>query len=770
MSSQNHNMPVFAIVFLSGLAALSWGVIWQLKASLALGVSAWGTAITVSVTMGGLAFGSILMGMILRKLESKVISPFLMFSILEILIGLCGIYLEPAFAILEHIDSLYYEINPELAPYLYMFGLSSIIGVPALCMGATFPVFALITKRPSFINNKHSIAHLYGTNTLGAAIGTLLVAFLFIPILGIFKTIILVAGINFLTSILILFVLYKDSKFYQTVDEEMISPQAIEGGNKNLSPLLEVIVVIISGMATFILEIAWFRSLTAAFMSTTDAFAIMLSAVLLGLGFGAYLVPNLRRHPKVSIGGLAFTAACLIFLTTPIVERFDLFSYMIAPHSLFVFLQWFLISLFIIGGNMVFVGMLLPWVLDRQTSSRKCGFLYSLNAVAAIIGSLSAAWILLPEIGLAKTAWVSAFLIGLVGFLTISAQMRFKASLILSACFIVAFVTESGIGELRIQGTARTEDALSYARVIKSQNGPDSTVSVVEMDDGGRSLFIDGFETTAQLGEEDKSTYHYMSWMGHLPMIAHPDPKTALVICFGTGQTANALREENIERLDVVDINKNVINMADFFPANKGVLKDPRVHVTIMDGRSYIRRTQRIFDVITLEPMPPNFAGVNALYSREFYEYAKNRLSEQGVIAQWVPFHLLNEKFTKSVMSTFMSVFPNSLLWVDPPSGTGILLGSKDANYPLGEVWTGYDRQAVGGRDLSKEDVSLSVVMDKYELAKYVNGAQIITDDNQLLSYGEGTYLLRSKVNERNNNHFAFVKMLEEKKKEKKLP
>jgi len=41
------------LVLISGFSALSWTVIWQLLSSLALGVSAWGTALTLAVTMGG---------------------------------------------------------------------------------------------------------------------------------------------------------------------------------------------------------------------------------------------------------------------------------------------------------------------------------------------------------------------------------------------------------------------------------------------------------------------------------------------------------------------------------------------------------------------------------------------------------------------------------------------------------------------------------------------------------------------------------------------
>ena len=53
---------LYLIVTLGGLAALSWELLWQIHATLALGVSAKGTAITLAATMGGMSLGAFLAG------------------------------------------------------------------------------------------------------------------------------------------------------------------------------------------------------------------------------------------------------------------------------------------------------------------------------------------------------------------------------------------------------------------------------------------------------------------------------------------------------------------------------------------------------------------------------------------------------------------------------------------------------------------------------------------------------------------------------------
>ena len=55
-------LAVLALVLAAGVAALSWEVLWQLQSSLALGISAKGTALTLAATMGGMSIGATLMG------------------------------------------------------------------------------------------------------------------------------------------------------------------------------------------------------------------------------------------------------------------------------------------------------------------------------------------------------------------------------------------------------------------------------------------------------------------------------------------------------------------------------------------------------------------------------------------------------------------------------------------------------------------------------------------------------------------------------------
>jgi hypothetical protein len=227
-----------------------------------------------------------------------------------------------------------------------------------------------------------------------------------------------------------------------------------------------------------------------------------------------------------------------------------------------------------------------------------------------------------------------------------------------------------------------------------------------------------------------------MEMMGRLPMLLQSDPRRALVICFGTGQTANAVREEGLESLDVVELNPAVLKMAPLFASNRGVLDDPRVRAIVMDGRAWLRRADRRYHVITLEPMPPHFAGMNALYSKEFYEIAARKLEPDGVLAQWLPFHLVPPFYAASAAATFLAVFPDSILWIHPREPTGILLGRVGStSAPLGTEWPGFERP-VDTRSLGRRQTLFGVVLDARGLAHYAALGEVISDDNQSLGYG----------------------------------
>ena len=707
-------LVICIMVFASGLAGLSWETIWQIEAGLSLGVSARGTALTLVGTMGGMSLGAALAGRLLRRVSR--FGAMRLYAVIEAAIALAGLYLLPGFHQIEGLSSAAWRTSPMLATVMHLAGIVLLLGVPTMAMGATIPVFGELAR-----SRRMSLATLYGLNTAGATAGVLLISFVVIPAMGVGITTRLVSCLN-LAVAAVTWALSTHARPAPMQDE---APRSRAGNSSLPHPTL---LAFTTGLVTFCLEVAWFRSLRATLQDSTDSFAIMLVSVLLPLSLGAGLVPRLRRRggPRL-LAGVLPAAGIAILLLTPLVERFDILAP--AQASSYVLLQLLHLgmSLLLMGPPVLLLGTVLPWLLDEQANAAAQGRLYAVNTMGAIVGSLGAAWLLLPTLGSERTAWLAGLFLLLVSLPALAGRRRMWVTAAGGLALVVAVAGASGVGRLRVQSLSVERGH----RVLGTREGPDATVSVIEQANRDRILVIDGFETTGQT-----ATAHYMEWMGRLPMVLHEQPRAALVICFGTGQTANAVREEGPESLDLVELNSAVLDFAPLFPSNGNVLEDARVRTIVMDGRAWLRRTDRRYDVVTLEPMSPEFAGTNALYAVEFYRLVQQRLNPGGIVAQWVPFHIVSPTAAGSITAAFQEVFPDAILWVDPVDRTGILVGrALGAAQPLGSRWPGFFRPA-RGRNLSPEQVKAAVRLFSAGVARYSHLGVAVDDDNQMLAYG----------------------------------
>jgi len=139
---QIRRAALYALVGLGGVAALSWEVLWQLEISIAVGISALGTAITLATLMGGMTAGALLTGRWIRA--GRVRSPLRLYGLFELAIGISGLLLKPSFALLEVVDARVYQLVPAGAPLVHLLGLVAILAVPTLAMGASMPCFRLV--------------------------------------------------------------------------------------------------------------------------------------------------------------------------------------------------------------------------------------------------------------------------------------------------------------------------------------------------------------------------------------------------------------------------------------------------------------------------------------------------------------------------------------------------------------------------------------------------------------------------------------------------
>lgn len=150
-------------------------------------------------------------------------------------------------------------------------------------------------------------------------------------------------------------------------------------------------------------------------------------------------------------------------------------------------------------------------------------------------------------------------------------------------------------------------------------------VELVETPRLGRVLLIDGI---TQVSERDEYRYHEP--LVHPALLAHPEPRTVLVVGGGDGGVLReVLRHRTVERADFAELDPEVASFSREHLAHVhgGAFEDPRVRPSFGDGRAFVEAAAPgTYDAVIMDMTDP--AGPSRfLYTREFFEAVRRALS-----------------------------------------------------------------------------------------------------------------------------------------------
>jgi Flp pilus assembly protein TadD len=378
------------------------------------------------------------------------------------------------------------------------------------------------------------------------------------------------------------------------------------------------------------------------------------------------------------------------------------------------------------------------------------GIVYAVNTLGAVLGSLAAGFVFIPLFGLQPTLRVvsgcliaAALLVVVWGALSTAARTAGLVAAAAAAVLIV--VSPPWDRELLASGVYMyapyvpkdldLETLLKAGTLLYYREGAASTVSVKRLT-GTTMLAVDGKTDASNRG--DMLTQKLVA---HLPLLLHENPREIGIIGLGSGVTAGSALRHPITRADVIEISPEVVEASRYFEAeNHHALSDPRTNLIVGDGRSHLLLTARKYDVIISEPSNPWIAGVAALFTREFFAAAKERLSPGGIICQWANAYNISDHDLRAIVATFRSVFPNGTAWL--VGADDVLLAASTASLEprLGNIERHWSRPGVAGdlKDVSAlEPFSIwsLYVGGPDELARYSEGAAILTDDRMTLEF-----------------------------------
>ncbi|MHC1563919.1 MAG: polyamine aminopropyltransferase [Candidatus Hecatellaceae archaeon] len=209
-------------------------------------------------------------------------------------------------------------------------------------------------------------------------------------------------------------------------------------------------------------------------------------------------------------------------------------------------------------------------------------------------------------------------------------------------------------------------------------------VEVVETYDYGKCLIIDG---KIQSSTSDEWVYHEA--LVHPSMVSHPSPLRVLMVGGGEGATLReVLKHSPVREAVMVDLDREVIEIVKKYMAElpQGSFENPKVKLYFEDGRSFLeRQPDGSFDVIIVDVTDPLEGSPSIpLYTKEFYEVARAKLTDAGLIVTQASPLYYNLDCHARIYRTMATVFPVACSYrADVPSyvsSWGFVAGSKGPN------------------------------------------------------------------------------------------
>jgi predicted membrane-bound spermidine synthase len=726
----------------SGAAALVFQVLWIKQLTLIVGVDVYAVTVGVSAFFAGLALG----GLVLGRVADRARRPLRLYAALEAGIAAAGVLTTLGLA---HLARPFAELESASGLLAWTILCGAVAVAPTL-MGGTLPAVVRSLQLDAGRIGSGG-GRLYAANTAGAILGALASSFLLIPALGVQGTALAAAAIGGLGALGALW-----------LDRSAPPVRAAEARGKSAAaahaaPAAILFYAVAGGLALGY-EVVWSQSAVQLMSTRSFAFSVMLATYLSGLALGAALFA--RRADRVGnlwgVFGLLIGAAGLVAL----LEMALLGSWLSALQSWLgtavlsltgsrlagMCARFALASAYLVLVPTLLLGAAFPaalkLVVDAGHVGRDVGRIVALNTLGGIAGTAVTGFVLVPRFGLVTTLAVLAVAAAGLGLL---AAMRGPAEPRGARAGAVA-IAVAAIGAALLTPSDRLASLYAGARggtMVHYAEGQGGTVAVLEQAAGSkrfRRLYIQGVSNTG----DAMPSLRYMRLQALLPLIIHTgEPRSALVIGLGTGITAGALLQfPGLERRVVAELLPEVREAAACFRGNFGAAGDPGLDIRLRDGRRELLSSAQTYDLITLEPPPPSAAGVVNLYSSDFYLLARARLRPGGLVAQWLPLPTQNDEDTRSLVRSFLDVFPHASLWTTELHET-LLIGSPA---PIGldasRITARFNQPGVASalRDVgiaSAAALMATWVTDRAGLEAYAGDARPVTDDQPRIEYAD---------------------------------
>lgn len=679
---------IYLCIFLTGVTGLIFQVVWQKYLSYLVGSEARSVSLVVAIFLLGLATGYQFWGKISERVSERK-KLLKIYGYIELSIGAYAIVFPMYYGLLEKIA----HAGPNHLLFDVLITCFALF-LPTFLMGATVPLLtAVLPESSTEVSSVH--ARVYGINTLGAVIGVFIGGFVLLPWLGLPMSLLLGGAINVITGFALGLNQLKGSS-------QEKSP--IECLKTRFSSFDIYSLVMITGCVTISLEILFIRLMSLTIGSGFYVFPMVVGVFVLGLAIGSLSLYRKSFTLDRMFNEMLFLLGYLgvVYLSVPywpywvnnvrvsmvsIPTNFTIF-YMVVSLLFAIVTLPFLIPL----GRLLPIGYsLIP--KNPKNYGKICGRIYFINALGTLAGAILIGYYLLYwfNIDILFKLVVAAFAILLANLLLKEKKYFYLlgAGVLTLIVVLLPFWERYNhqIGLFRnhrlmhynFKGFLNLPDINTKAKIIYFKDGPNTTVTVSEenhfdplsKESRSLSILVNGKSDGNTFG--DHST---MNLLSTLPYLFSTSAKiSAAVVGLGTGMSAGVLAAaKDVTDVTVLEISSNVIEALPLFdPFTENLSTNPKATIVDSDAFRFFSKSKKQFDVIVSEPSNPWVSGVENLYTPEFYEQAKQSLTQTGIFIQWIHTYSIDPTVLGPILQNISRAFPNLKFYKIGPGDVAIM-------------------------------------------------------------------------------------------------
>lgn len=652
-------------LFLSGFAGLGYEMVWTRMLSVGLGHE----IISVLAVVGGFFWGLAIGSWVLAGPVSRSSQPGRFCAMLEGVIGLWAIALLYLIPISNRFASKLMGPEPSaLTHWTISFLFPLLVLLPAtFAMGGTLPAMERFLS--NLRHGGRAVGGLYASNTFGAMAGTLITTFLAVPWVGFRVTLLILAALNFICAGGVFFL----------ARQKTLGQLKTEIPARDIPTSYRILVLLfVTGFLGIGYEVLVVRVMSQILENTIYSFSGVLAIYLLGTACGAFFYQRLASSGKFQpllARLLQGTSVACLTGTLLLGQSETIYSFVRNAAG-----GGFIGS---VAGEMVqaFAVFFLPTIAMGATFSHLAqagsrfkgglGRALCLNTLGCALAPFLFGIVLLPHLG-SKIALI----VTSIGYLLLLPPISLAGLLPAAASAAIGLVMALSPITLRVV-TVKPGD-----QVVEHVEGVMAAVSVVK--DAGDEYHLK-VNNHFQMGGTSSSFSDRRE--AHIPILLHPNPRSILFLGMGTGGTMAAAADYRDLEADGVELVPEVIPMLHHFRKATGDLtKLERLKIKVADARRYVTACDRTYDIVVADLFHPARDGAGSLYTVEHFSAIRALLNQGGLFCQWLPLYQLDAETLRTIIRTFLQVFPEGSAYIAHYSIKmpilALISGTKAVHYP----------------------------------------------------------------------------------------